>query len=204
MLVLSLLVLALLSQGVGSPWGARWEAFALDSLRNWRTPLADRLMETVTHLGDLPVLLALAGGLAAAGWPSRSSADRGALLLVVAGSGLGNLLLKAWFERPRPGPDFEPLLSEPWWSFPSGHAMMTLAFYGFLAGRLLERPGAGARALAGLLGLLVVLVGLSRVYLAVHYPADVLAGYAAGAPFLWAALALARSRGGRDPGQAGR
>ena len=56
-------------------------------------------------------------------------------------------------------------------------------------------PGRWRGSLAAVQGLVVLLIGLSRVYLAVHHPWDVLAGYAAGAPLLWVAVSLRRAAG---------
>ena len=70
------------------------------------------------------------------------------------------------------------------WSFPSGHAMVSLAFYGFLAylGWHLLRGSWRATWLT-LMFLLIILIGLSRMYIGVHYFTDVVAGYSAG--FIW-------------------
>lgn len=107
---------------------------------------------------------------------------RGALLVLItmAGAGLLNLLLKDVFARPRPTAYFDyPLPSSN--SFPSGHAFFAASFFGGLAALVTGRIRSRALRIvvwvtaAGL----SLLVGLSRVYLGVHYPSDVLAGYAA-------------------------
>ena len=66
------------------------------------------------------------------------------------------------------------------YSFPSGHAMLSLAFYGFLAALLLKYGGRGNKQVwlgAVALYILVLLIGLSRIYLNVHYLSDVMAGF---------------------------
>ena len=101
-------------------------------------------------------------------------------LLLAMGGGLAlNELLKAWFHRPRPT---SALFYQYGLSFPSGHAMMSTAYYGCLAWLVVQHTGrwGWATALVGFAGL----VGLSRVYLHVHYPTDVLAGFAGGAAWL--------------------
>ncbi|MFL5401200.1 MAG: phosphatase PAP2 family protein [Gemmatimonadales bacterium] len=107
---------------------------------------------------------------------------RGALLLVVTmgGAGLLNVLLKLLFARPRPAAYFGyPLPSSA--SFPSGHAFFAASFLGGLAVLVSERTRSrGVRWGTWIICLvLILLIGLSRVYLGVHYPSDVLAGYAA-------------------------
>jgi undecaprenyl-diphosphatase len=115
---------------------------------------------------------------------------RGAALLVVAAVGGGMLLsslLKLGFERPRP--DLVPHGARVYTaSFPSGHAMLSAATY-LTLGALLARVHEGRRIKLFLLGVaivLAVLIGASRVYLGVHWPSDVLAGWCGGAA--WASL----------------
>jgi len=109
---------------------------------------------------------------------------------VVFASGLGGIIvvsLKHLFQRARP---LDPILPAGGFSFPSGHAFAATVFYGMmvvLVWRLTD--GRWPRAVASLFGLVVILaVGLSRVYLNVHYLSDVLAGWAAGLAWLTASL----------------
>jgi undecaprenyl-diphosphatase len=108
--------------------------------------------------------------------------QRGALLVLVtmAGAGLLDTLLKLAFARTRPAAffDYPVPISH---SFPSGHALFAASFFGGLAillsGRVHSRLLRTAVWVATIS--LILLIGLSRVYLGVHYPSDVLAGYAA-------------------------
>jgi membrane-associated phospholipid phosphatase len=133
-----------------------------------------------------PIGVAIAIAFLIRGW------KRGALLVLItmAGAGLLDTLLKQTFARVRPAAFFDyPLpLSH---SFPSGHAFFAASFFGGLAvlvaGRLhngLLRAGVWTVTTA-----LILVIGMSRVYLGVHYPSDVLAGYA-GAVVWVAAVAL--------------
>ncbi len=101
-------------------------------------------------------------------------------LLASMGGGFAlNQLLKAVFHRPRPS---TALLHQYGLSFPSGHAMMSMAFYGCLAWLAVQY---GRRwGVAGALVVFCLLIGLTRVYLHVHYPTDVVAGFAAGTAWL--------------------
>lgn len=83
-------------------------------------------------------------------------------------------ILKNWFERSRP--IGEALTVARGYSFPSGHAMLAMAFYGFLASLLLQSGSKWGRRGAALLYILIVFIAFSRVYLNVHYLSDVLAG----------------------------
>jgi undecaprenyl-diphosphatase len=115
---------------------------------------------------------------------------RHAALFVIAAIGGGMLLstlLKLGFSRPRP--DLVPHAARVYTaSFPSGHAMLSAVTY-LTLGALVARVQPQRRAKAFLIGLaviLTVLVGISRVYLGVHWPSDVLAGWCVGAA--WASL----------------
>ncbi|WP_324671704.1 phosphatase PAP2 family protein [Hymenobacter sp. GOD-10R] len=101
------------------------------------------------------------------------------LFLAVLGSSILNQLLKNHFHRSRPE---TALFPQPGLSFPSGHAMIGVALYG-CAAWLLWRHGRHP-IWSGLLLIWAIVVGLSRVYLHVHYATDVLAGFAAGVVWL--------------------
>ncbi|HHH72373.1 MAG TPA: phosphatase PAP2 family protein, partial [Sulfuricurvum sp.] len=91
-----------------------------------------------------------------------------------------NALLKLWFARPRPDV-FTPLIAVHTFSFPSGHTAAAVSLYGFLAFVLWR---ADKKPLAVLSLLWVFLVALSRVYLGVHYPSDVLGALTFGGAWL--------------------
>ncbi|HSU28832.1 MAG TPA: phosphatase PAP2 family protein [Chitinophagaceae bacterium] len=97
-------------------------------------------------------------------------------------------LLKLLFHRHRPD---LPLLREArGLSFPSGHAFMSMTFYGlliYITIRMVKNPWL-KWTLAVLLMLLILTIGFTRIYLRVHYPSDVLAGFATG--FLWLVFSL--------------
>ncbi len=96
-----------------------------------------------------------------------------------------NQVLKNIFDRPRPV-FTNPLATAESWSFPSGHAMESAILYGLLAYFLLlgVRSRAGRIAIIVAAIVLLLLIGLSRLYLGVHFFSDVAGGYAAGAVWL--------------------
>ncbi|MBE3569675.1 MAG: phosphatase PAP2 family protein [Bacillales bacterium] len=95
-----------------------------------------------------------------------------------------NHLLKQIFERKRP--DIQPLIHEKGFSFPSGHSMASFVMYGALAYLLFEllEHRHAKRFGAVMACLFILLIGTSRIYLGVHYPSDVIGGYAAAAIWL--------------------
>jgi undecaprenyl-diphosphatase len=111
---------------------------------------------------------------------------RAALLLGVTmvGAAVLNATLKLSFHRARPDPFFD-IVAPTSYSFPSGHALFSFCLFGTLAAVISRRAhGTGTRVAVWVAAaLIVMLVGFSRIYLGVHYPSDVLAGYAAA--FVW-------------------
>jgi undecaprenyl-diphosphatase len=123
------------------------------------------------------------GGVAIAAWLARAGRGRDAALFgaAVAGGNLVSESMKLFFHRPRPEAWFGYLLPSTY-SFPSGHAFVSFCFFLCLAEILIREdwPPAGKVAMWGAALACTLIIGLSRVYLGVHYPTDVLAGYAAG------------------------
>ncbi len=94
-----------------------------------------------------------------------------------------NLLLKNIFARERPG--ILPLVIETGFSFPSAHSMVSIAYYGFLIYLINLKFSSKKKYVAiGLIGLLIILIGTSRIYLGVHYATDVLGGFLIGFIYL--------------------
>ncbi len=106
-----------------------------------------------------------------------------------AGGEALNQILKLFFARARPMFS-DPLLTPANYSFPSGHAMISAIMYGLLAyfALLGVRGRAGRSAVIAATIVLVLLIGLSRIYLGVHFVSDVIAGFAAGA--IWLAVCI--------------
>ncbi|RJG01463.1 phosphatase PAP2 family protein [Noviherbaspirillum sedimenti] len=142
----------------------------------------NEFVRDISGLGSLGVLILLVA--AAVIFLLLIRKWRTALFTLIAtfGGGLASFLLKEVFSRPRP--DLVPLGTLDYHaSFPSGHAMMSALVYltlGALVARL--TPGRWLKIyVMGIAAALSILIGVSRVYLGVHWPSDVLAGWAAGA-----------------------
>jgi undecaprenyl-diphosphatase len=142
----------------------------------------EELMRDVTAFGSVGILAAITA--AATGYLLLLGKRGSALLVVVsvAGGQLASSLFKRGFDRPRP--DLVPHEALTYTaSFPSGHSMMSAVTYLTLAALLARvQPTRALRIyVLGLAIAITVAVGISRVYLGVHWPSDVLAGWTAGA-----------------------
>ena len=122
----------------------------------------------------------------------------GWLALTMAGATVLTLALKYGFHRSRPVPFFGPIPHS--YSFPSGHALFSFCFYGVVAALINARIRSQALRIVVFLmaGSMVAGIGLSRIYLGVHYPSDVIAGYLAGALWVSALVAIDRVRKTRN------
>jgi undecaprenyl-diphosphatase len=143
------------------------------------TPLLTQFMLAITHLHG-PIAISIYTALAVLYLASKR--DRYWLicfLLTVPSGMLLNVLMKYAFHRIRPSFD-DPLLTISGYSFPSGHAAGATLFYGVLAAMLASKADTWSSRVIIVLGAfsMVILVGLSRVYLGVHYLSDVLGGFA--------------------------
>jgi membrane-associated phospholipid phosphatase len=145
------------------------------------------VMFVITYCGSYLIIFGLTLLSAASFYIHKHTARILPLFMAVAGSAATTYLLKHIFFRARP--IVEALYLETGSSFPSGHATATMALYGFLLYTIwkhdkhyLKKP------LAVFLFILIILVGVSRLYLGVHYLSDVLVGYAIG--FIWLLLSI--------------
>lgn len=148
---------------------------------SFRSSSMTQLMKFISDLGSAPVLIVIA---VIAAWllfdKKEHSWDAGVLIVALSGASFMNWMLKLGFHRDRPvGPSLAQALG---YSFPSGHAMVSLVFYGMIIYLILVnfRRGIGVYVMTILLAVLIISIGISRIYLGVHYPSDVIAGYAAG------------------------
>ena len=145
--------------------------------------------ENVTRLGNIPVLILVTLVAAIVLWRKRLRTELELLLLAAIGAEILTVGLKLGFERERPFfPD--PLATESTYSFPSGHASVSLAVYGTIGYILARHASTRGKQFAALAGaaVLVLLIGFSRLYLGVHYLSDVIAGFSLG--LAWVALCV--------------
>jgi undecaprenyl-diphosphatase len=173
----------------------QFDALVRTAVHQLATPGLTRLMQVFSFFGSVVAVTAMC--LAAICVSLYYGRTRTAVMLAITMAGVAALdvVLKHAFHRPRPVAFFGATPSS--YSFPSGHALGSLCFYGMLAAILAGRARTrGAKFCVWMAAaLLVGMIGFSRIYLGVHYPSDVIAGYCAAAVWLGAVGFLDRSLG---------
>jgi undecaprenyl-diphosphatase len=162
-----------------------WAIRTLRQPEDLSVPIGPKALHVVgrdlTALGGVTFLALLTMSVGGYLWLRKMYAAAILVVAITLGGSLSSIALKGFYDRPRPAlvPHLTDVSTS---SFPSGHAMLSTVVF-LTLGTLLGRFTAERRLRAYFLGIaltLCVLVGLSRVYMGVHYPTDVLAGWVAG------------------------
>lgn len=180
---------AALADGVLEGETQRFDEAVLTWVGTHRTDVLDQLALEITALGNTATLSVLVLAVASFLWLTRHRFSVLLLFTALAGGGALNWLLKDLFDRPRPAIiEWGTHVSSA--SFPSGHAMSAMIAYAtvaYLGGRL--EPTRLMRVVTwSFAAALILAIGASRIYLGVHYPSDVLAGFTAG--LAWTAFVV--------------
>lgn len=168
---------------------ARYDAAITDYIISFRNPSLTAFFKFVTDIGDVTGYIIVLVLFVLLSWRVIKSWKyilQSVVVLVLAT--LSNMALKRFIDRARPG--IEHLVSVKTLSYPSGHAMGAMAFFGFLIylisklriNRILKY------SLMVLVAFLILSIGISRIYLGVHYPSDVAGGFIAG--FIWVVFCI--------------
>jgi undecaprenyl-diphosphatase len=146
------------------------------------SPDLTEAMQDLTHLGAVGVLAILLGASLLAFWATDHLGSAALLARSMASAIVLENAAKFAFQRQRPEPFFNIVAPETF-SFPSGHSFFSACFYGCLA-LLVTSQAANpiVRSMIWILATAIIgAIGFSRIYLGVHYPTDVVAGYLAAA-----------------------
>lgn len=173
-ILLPLLLVMDLTDEVFREGGFAWDQSILEWYKAHRTPTLTKLAQGISFVGGLAVLPVLTLAIALLLARFQAKAHGWFLVLAVTGATVLNVLAKLIFQRPRPD-QLVAMLSEPGFSFPSGHAMSNAAFGIALVFIFWRSKYFWPVSVLGLLW--AVAVGASRNYLGVHYPTDVLVGF---------------------------
>lgn len=169
-------------------------------IHGYATDLLTALMQTMSFWGSTLFLTAATLTLIVLFLARRQHRSAIIMTVVMSGAAVLNYVLKVSFQRPRPLPYFDTPLPASF-SFPSGHSLFSACFFGIIAW-LIASQMRHSSAKAGVWGVAVVfilLVGLSRVYLGVHYPTDVAAGFLAALVWVSAVITADSAAKGYSP-----
>jgi undecaprenyl-diphosphatase len=171
----------------------QFDAFVRTAVHHLVTPGLTRLMQVFSFLGSVAAVTTMCLGAICVSLYFRRTRTAALLAITMLGAAALDVALKHAFHRPRPVAFFGATPSS--YSFPSGHALGSLCFYGILAAILAARArGPGAKFCVWMAAVVLVgMIGFSRIYLGVHYPSDVIAGYCAAIVWVGAVGFLDRS-----------
>ncbi|WP_245867653.1 hypothetical protein SPSIL_007060 [Sporomusa silvacetica DSM 10669] len=157
-------------------------------IRNFANPAVDRIMIIITDIGFGTSYIIIVAAVFLLLTYIKRWREMAALAICLAGGAVLSLLLKNLFHRARP--DLLRVVQETSYSFPSGHALASMCFYGMVAFLLMRTIAnwRGRLVVMMLAVITIIAIGISRIYLGVHYPTDVVAGYAAGS--MWLAFCI--------------
>lgn len=169
----------------------RFDLAIIDTLQGWETPALTAWMKSFTLLGEAKTMVLVSLIVTPFFYFSLRWRPQAFLFaFVIAGTGLINYLLKLLFQRPRP--EFYRLVDIGGYSFPSGHTMIAFSFFMillYIVWRSIRTQS--SKWLLFILALFFVSnIGLSRIYLGVHYPSDVLGGILASACYVLLSITI--------------
>lgn len=180
--MLSLLLFAWLAEEVLERDTIRFDGFVRSAVHGWASPGLTSFMRTMTWIGSLEFLVPFVAVCVATFLYVQWRRAAFLLLISVAGAIPLDAVLKVAFRRARPVPFFD-IPAPQSYSFPSGHALFSFCIFGVLGAITAARTRrVWLRIVIWIVaGAMIFLIGLSRIYLGVHYPSDVVAGYLAAA-----------------------
>jgi undecaprenyl-diphosphatase len=163
------------------------EAFGFDKtillwIHHFANPSIDTIMLNITKLGNPSIVVFIALVTWIILWFGHYRQEAKIFLLNCLGGAILNYGLKLFFSKPRPQLWKSPV-SEDSYSYPSGHAMGSMVLYGFITYLLATYYPKYAAFFYFFATILIAAIGFSRLYLGVHWPTDIIAGYGTG--FLW-------------------
>jgi len=186
-LVMSIIVMLLMAkvhEEIAQPFLEHVDQAVMQAVHADDTPALTGLAFTLTFIGSPSALIPLVTIAAIVLWKVRLRHDAVLLVVAIGGAALIDTVLKLHFRRIRPTVPWA-LVTEHSFSFPSGHSVGAVVLYGtitYLIWNHLHDFAQRTAVIASAL-LLIAGIGLSRVYIGVHYPTDVAAGYLVG--LLW-------------------
>jgi len=178
-----------LTESLQSEYLSQYDRKITDFIISFRSPELNKILQFITNIGDIYGYLVV-GLISSIVFYLKFKNWRFVIqmVFVLVISGLSNLALKQAINRPRP--EIEHLVSVATLSYPSGHAMSAISFYGFLI-YLCYGFKMNKWIKSGIIiffTLLIFTIGISRIYLGVHFPSDIAGGFIAG--LIWVAFCI--------------
>jgi hypothetical protein len=165
----------------------RYDDMIMEAVHTIDNKSMHRTMEAITQLGSHAAISTAAGLTAIAMLRKGQKSDAWTVVISTGGAMAINTILKNIFQRERPIEMARRIKLPRSHSFPSGHSLLSAATYPIVAHHLVQNESSSTQAIVHtMVGLTILSVGFSRVYFGVHFPSDVLGGFAAG--FGWLGL----------------
>lgn len=164
----------------------KYDVAIIDLVQSASSERMNTVMKAATQLGSHAAIGTFAGITAITMIWHRRNHDASTVIISTGGAMVLNSALKAIFQRQRPELQRERKIRLPKsHSFPSGHSLLSAATYPIVVHHMVQHRSPGTQLLAHLASFGIIgTVGFSRVYFAVHFPSDVLGGFAAGLGWL--------------------
>ncbi|WP_234032647.1 phosphatase PAP2 family protein [Paenibacillus faecalis] len=196
--VVSFLVFAGIAAVVMSEQEYGFDSFVTELVRGFEQPAVTDIAMGLTFIGSKGPIIIICIFICALLYVFSLKREITFFLTVILGSALLNILLKTLFRRNRP--DVKRLVEAIGYSFPSGHAMAAFSLYGILIYLLWKHVKTlSLKALIFIVfGAMILGIGLSRIYLGVHYPSDVLGGFFASCSWLMLSIGIYEYLGSRS------
>lgn len=163
----------------------QYDDVIMETVHRIDNPNMHRVMEAITQLGSHAAIGTAAGLTALAMLRAGKKQDAWTVVVSTGGAMAINTILKNVFQRQRPQELARRIKLPKSHSFPSGHSLLSAATYPIVAHHLVQHRSVATQAFVHTLaGATILSVGFSRVYFGVHFPSDVLGGFAAGLGWL--------------------
>ncbi len=170
--------------------GILFDVALMEYLHNSTNPMITSIMKFISFIGSATFLVPAIAMVIAYAIVKKKYYITKLILLSTAGSWILNFLLKEIFQRTRPVEYF--LVNQGGLSYPSGHSMVTMTFYSTIAYLLANgTKNVNKKRLIKLIAyVMIIMMGISRIYLGVHWPTDVLGAYLIGYIFYYLSITL--------------
>jgi undecaprenyl-diphosphatase len=176
--IISVLCFTVMASLLKGQWIAQFDSRVISAIQGMERPWLTSVMKCFTFIGSTPVVIVITLGCLFLFFKLLHHRMELILFVILIASTAGlNQLLKMIFHRDRPS--LHRLIEETGYSFPSGHSMEAFALYAALAFLLWRHVSTkrGRTAVVLISIVMILMIGISRIYLGVHYPSDVVGAY---------------------------